>query len=108
MTDGHAIAVVVPDGTGTGSRVHYIHAPSIRDFADGVIGALMDGGTSARFDFALGFVAAIDGLSKDAIDFSNPVATVEAAEADLAEVGELRAMVTDALRNYCERIGAAR
>lgn len=99
------MAVIVPDGVGTGDRIHYIYAPSIRDFADDVCGALMDGKMSADFNFALGFVACLDGLSKDSVDFSHPVATVEAAAADFAEVGELRAMVSDALRCYCERIG---
>ena len=100
----NAIAVIVPDGSGTGSAIHHVFADAIRVFTDEIIGALMDGRICSDFSFALGFVAAINALSHDGVDFSEPVLTVERAQADIDDVTGKRAMVTDALAAYCERL----
>lgn len=101
----NAIAVIVPDPSGTGSTVHHVFADTIGEFTDKVVRALMDGEIRGDFFFVLGFVAAINALSHDRIDFSDPLGTVEAARADIDDVSAARAKITDALAAYCERIG---
>ena len=101
----NSIAVIVPDPSGTGNTVHHVFAEAVGRFTDEVVGALMDGSIRGNFFFVLGFVAAVNALSHDRIDFADPLGTVERAQADVDDVSAACAKVTDAISAYCERIG---
>lgn len=109
MKAENAIAVIdATSGKGLSDRIHYIYSASVRNFTDVVCGALMDGVLRGNADFALGFIAAINALMLDTVDFADPVGTIVQADADVKDTSDAMRKVTDCLVHYCEAIGGRR
>ena len=105
--DVYSLAVIQPAPTGSGSQVSYIPKQDVEGFTFGIADALMDGRFDMpEFDYALGVMAAVDAISRNALGWDDPVGTVRTLMGDVADVTDARRKMTDALGAYCRKLGA--
>lgn len=106
MRRENAIAIVdVESGGGASAVIRFVYSSAVREFTDEVCAGLLDGRLRSDADFSLGFIAAVNAMMLDTIDFADPVATVRQAAADVQETSGAMRKVTDCLIHYCETIG---
>lgn len=78
---------------------------TMRDFAQAVVGAVFDGELSGSSDFALGFAAAVDGMSRGCVNTDDPAGVVMLAARDVYRPPVRRWWVTPMMADFFERDG---
>lgn len=72
-------------------------------FCDAIVNACLDGEIINHYEFALGFAAAIDAISRGTFDMAfDPIAVVEQAWSDVANVTKTPNKITDIMRGASE------
>lgn len=74
-----------------------------KGFCDAIVNACLDGEIINHYEFALGFAAAVDAISRGTFDMSSdPIGVVEQAWSDVANVTKASNKITDIMRGASE------
>lgn len=78
---------------------------TMRDFAQTVVGAVFDGELANSSDFALGFAAAVDGMSRGCMNLDDPAGVVMLAARDVYRPPMQRWWITPMMADFFQRDG---